>query len=100
MYILFIATANNPCVPKYYDDPDVPEIGRINCECTATYCDTVDEVPSLAVGEYVLYTSNVEGLRFEKTTSLFESKPIADSEKHIFLNGIVACYRREAITEF
>lgn len=63
------------------------------CVCNETYCDTIAPVTKIGTGLFLKYTSNDEGLRFEKetgnftTTSYGENRITIDSEKvfqHIY----------------
>ncbi|XP_046999707.1 lysosomal acid glucosylceramidase-like isoform X2 [Schistocerca americana] len=62
-----IVVADQQCVPKYYGD------NKIVCVCNATYCDTIDKPAPVPSGQYLLYTSNEDGLRFNKSTGSFTS---------------------------
>nr|XP_023021911.1 putative glucosylceramidase 3 [Leptinotarsa decemlineata] len=53
------------CQPKDYGN------GGTVCVCNANHCDTVEPVKKLDPGYYVTYTSNKEGLRFEKEEGKF-----------------------------
>lgn len=41
------------------------------CVCNATHCDTIDPIVEVPQGQYVSYTSNLEGLRFEREVENF-----------------------------
>lgn len=56
------------------------------CVCNKNHCDTVDPVTKVEYGYYAKYTSNKDGLRFEKETGHFvktnksENKIVVDIE--------------------
>ena len=56
------------CVPKDYGN------GGTVCVCNATYCDTIDPVVPVPTGQYLMYTSSMEGLRFSITTGEFKKQ--------------------------
>lgn len=63
----------NPCVPRDYSN------GGTVCVCNATYCDTVEEVKPLSSGQYLLYISSKQGLRFNKSSGTFTTKITSNS---------------------
>lgn len=56
------------CVPKDYGN------GGTVCVCNATYCDTIDPVVPVPTGQYLMYTSSMQGLRFSITTGEFKKQ--------------------------
>ncbi|XP_047479433.1 lysosomal acid glucosylceramidase-like [Penaeus chinensis] len=54
-----------PCVPRDFD------FGSVVCVCNATYCDTLPPPALPAVGEALVFTSDIEGARFLRTQLSF-----------------------------
>lgn len=44
---------------------------RIVCVCNKDHCDTIDPIQRARHGQFLKYTSNKNGLRFEKETGQF-----------------------------
>lgn len=57
--------------------------GKIVCVCDANYCDTIETPDLLAEGNYVVYTSNKAGLRFDRTSGSFETTSATDANIEI-----------------
>ncbi|XP_065210050.1 lysosomal acid glucosylceramidase-like isoform X2 [Planococcus citri] len=56
------------CIPRKYSfDSTV-------CVCNSTYCDVTPKVRAPLPGNFILYTSSRDGLRFEKSLGTFKSK--------------------------
>lgn len=53
------------CLSRSYGE------GRTVCVCNKDHCDTIDPVKKVAQGSYLKYTSNKDGLRFEKEEGNF-----------------------------
>lgn len=47
--------------------------GAIVCVCNATYCDTIPSPEKIDEGQYVVYSSNKAGLRFNKVSGQFKN---------------------------
>lgn len=43
------------------------------CVCDATYCDTIETPTIPSEGNYIVYTSNKDGLRFQKSNGTFQN---------------------------
>lgn len=54
-----------PCIPRDYDQ------GSVVCVCNATYCDDVPRPRPGAPGDALMYSSNMAGLRFDRTPLQF-----------------------------
>ncbi|XP_075215956.1 glucocerebrosidase 1b isoform X2 [Lycorma delicatula] len=67
-------TGDSPCQPHIFSH------GFIGCVCNATYCDTIDPVMKLPAGEFIMYTSNEDGLRFAKTSGQFQFYNLIESD--------------------
>lgn len=67
--IIIKGLANN-CAQRKYDD-------GIVCVCNSTFCDYLPQLDSIIAGTYQVFTSNEDGLRFEKSNgSLSEGSPL------------------------
>lgn len=55
------------------------------CVCNKAHCDTIDPLQKLQQGQFVKYTSNKNGLRFEKETGDFVNT--SEKENKIFINS-------------
>ncbi|KAG8229339.1 hypothetical protein J437_LFUL007147 [Ladona fulva] len=53
-----------PCVPRDFGN------GGTVCVCNSSYCDTVDPISPSSPGNYVLYTSSKDGLRFKRSNGV------------------------------
>ncbi|GLV40112.1 Glucocerebrosidase 1a [Carabus blaptoides fortunei] len=65
IYFRIAICTSNGCLPRDYGN------GGTVCVCTADHCDTIEPVTPLKTGQYLLYTSNKDGLRFNKTIGDF-----------------------------
>lgn len=72
--LLRSCSGQDECVPKDFGQ------GSVVCVCNATYCDDIGQIDRPPVGQYLVYTSTQDGLRFQKYQG-----PITPSE----LNGDV-----------
>lgn len=41
--------------------------------CNGTYCDYIGDIPKVDYPKVLVYTSNMEGLRFQKTVASFQN---------------------------
>lgn len=55
--------------------------GKIVCVCDANYCDTIETPEIPPEGNYIVFTSNKEGLRFEKSGGSFNNSSAAANIK-------------------
>lgn len=71
IYTGFLDVLSEKCLVREYG-PD-----KKVCICNKDYCDTIDPLQKIEQGQFVKYTSNKNGLRFEKETGNFvnTSKP-------------------------
>ncbi|GAB6021260.1 hypothetical protein CHUAL_003874 [Chamberlinius hualienensis] len=64
--VIFYLSSDNfedrdlPCISKSIAD------GKIVCICNSTYCDTIEDIPQLKIGQYWQVTSTKTGKRFKK----------------------------------
>ncbi|XP_071785392.1 lysosomal acid glucosylceramidase-like [Asterias amurensis] len=60
---------NKPCQRK-----NIPHATSFVCECSATYCDTIERNTKPRFGQYVVYTSSKDGDRFQRQLFMLENK--------------------------
>ncbi|XP_017776526.1 PREDICTED: glucosylceramidase-like [Nicrophorus vespilloides] len=65
--LLLSANCSKKCNSRKYDQDSIV------CVCNADYCDTIDPLEPLPKGEYAVYTSDKNGMRFEKVSNRFTS---------------------------
>ncbi|CAL4066704.1 unnamed protein product [Meganyctiphanes norvegica] len=64
-----------PCVPRQF------EYDSVVCVCNATYCDTLPRPSPPPAGEFLLFTSDLQGLRLHKTNGYMNMENhISESE--------------------
>ncbi|GLV40111.1 Glucocerebrosidase 1b [Carabus blaptoides fortunei] len=68
--LFFLALTLISCVAKECSQRDYGH-GSFVCVCNATYCDTVEPFQPLAPGNFIIYSSNRERLRFNKSQGVF-----------------------------
>ncbi|XP_049816883.1 lysosomal acid glucosylceramidase-like [Schistocerca nitens] len=65
--------ADSQCIPKSFG------YDSIVCVCNSTYCDEFETVTHFPSGQYLLYTSTKDGLRFKKSIGSFSARKNASS---------------------
>ncbi|XP_047118448.1 uncharacterized protein LOC124798958 [Schistocerca piceifrons] len=71
--------ADSQCIPKSFG------YDSIVCVCNSTYCDEFETVTHFPSGQYLLYTSTKDGLRFKKSNGSFSARKNASSVALCFL---------------
>ncbi|KAM4664783.1 lysosomal acid glucosylceramidase [Discoglossus pictus] len=69
-----------PCVPLSFGHSSVV------CMCNATYCDNLDTVVLLALGNFTLYESSQSGKRLESSTGSIKKQQLPKSDLVLTLN--------------
>ncbi|XP_077296545.1 lysosomal acid glucosylceramidase-like [Arctopsyche grandis] len=76
--LISLAVGDKSCVPRMYNHSSVV------CVCNSTYCDEISQLNALNRGQYVLYSSSMLGMRFEKHGGLFNKKQYTHKKKNTF----------------
>ncbi|KAI4467345.1 glucosylceramidase [Holotrichia oblita] len=58
---------SSSCISRDYNN------GGTVCVCNGTYCDYIGKIPKVKYPQVLVYTSNMEGLRFQKTNASFQN---------------------------
>ena len=78
--ILASCQAQNECLSRDYGN------GGTVCVCNSDHCDTIPAPERLEPPQYLVYTSNKAGLRFQKDVGTFE-QPSENAENEIVVNS-------------
>ncbi|KAK7586269.1 hypothetical protein V9T40_004145 [Parthenolecanium corni] len=70
------AVDSNACIPRKFN------FDSVVCVCNATYCDTLSNIRAPLAGNYVIYTSSRDGLRFQRSVGSFQSKATSEGVKY------------------
>lgn len=74
LFVCWIAVDSNACIPRKFN------FDSVVCVCNATYCDTLSNIRAPLAGNYVIYTSSRDGLRFQRSVGSFQSKATSEGE--------------------
>ncbi|XP_071785390.1 lysosomal acid glucosylceramidase-like [Asterias amurensis] len=74
--------ASKPCQRR-----DFPEATSFVCECSASYCDTIERDAKPRSGQYVVYTSSKDGDRFQRQLLMLENE--AKHDHHLTIDDSV-----------
>ena len=64
-----LPVASKPCQRR-----DFPEATSFVCECSASYCDTIERDAKPRSGQYAVYTSSKDGDRFQRQLLMLENE--------------------------
>lgn len=71
---IFTGALDKDCIPRKYD------FDSVVCVCNSSYCDTIPKVEPLLKGNYILFTSTKEGLRFKRSVGSFKMNQTKEGE--------------------